>query len=812
MEYRKGIILIILTIFLFSIASACAIDANDVQVAAEDNSGIELTTTENNLIASEDIVEVGVDGDAILKESEGSFVDLNNDINGNNNTTITLNKNYKYGDGDGDYANGIVINRPVTINGNGIVIDGSNNARVFNILGDNVIINNITFINGHAKGPQYIDKAGGAIYWTGNNGMLSNSMLINNKAEYSGAIMWDGNYGTIVNSTFEGNVALDGNAGAVQWYGAYGTITDSVLKNNSATDYGGALLWSGSNGLLANSTFINNKANYGGVVNWWAESGTVTRCIFIGNVAYAEGSVYYNDYDKKSYSKFNYNILLNNTAYDVFFDVIATSNMDYNWFGDGIYKINPHAVPQSINYLLTLNGTADPSEILLSNSSNITFTLSQDPNAGSSQYANAPFEKLYLTLAAANGYVNASSIKIGETVQFTPDNVGTGIVNATVVDVSYAVEITVKDDANLTVESQNMTFGEDAVITLNYNGSATGKVNITLEGYYNAYFYPNVDLNKTIKLADKINIDDYYVTVDYSGDRFFSKSTANAILLVSVSTVVIIKPNATVNASDIVFDYGSFGYTLVNLSGATGISAKIINQSNTVITTNDLIFVFGLDAGVYELEITPIANDTYDVIVTMVNITVNKLKTNLMANPITLVYGDSDDMVIALKDAGGNDLANRNITVMLNGEAYNVVTDGDGKASLTIPDILTAKTYTVSIIFDGEKNYNNATLSVDVTVKKATPKLTAKAKSFKKNAKTKKYTITLKTNKNKALKNSKVYLKVKGKTYSAKTNGKGQATFNIKKLTKKGTYKSTVTYKGNSCYNKVVKSVKITLK
>lgn len=804
MKYKKSIILIILTIFLLSMASVCASDANDTQVVNEDNNGIELPATENNLKTADD--------DTTLKEGESSFADLNNDINGNNDSTITLNKNYKYSDGDANYANGIQINRPLTINGNGITIDGSNNARAFNIIGDNVIINNITFINCYAKGPQYIDKTGGAIYWTGENGILANSILQNNKAEYSGAVMWDGRNGTIINSTIECNEALDGNGGAIQWYGSSGTITNSVLKDNIASDYGGAILWTGSNGLLANSTLENNKANYGGVVNWWAESGTVTRCIFISNTAVTEGSVYYNDYDKKSYSKFNYNILLNNTGHEIYFDNAAGSNMDYNWFGDDSYKDNPYAVPGSINYMLTLNGTASPSTVLVSNSSNITFTLSHNPDSGASEYGNAPFEKLYLTITATNGDININSTKIGETILFAPDNVGTGSVTATIAEVSYAIEISVKDNPNLTVESKNITYGEDAIIALNYNSSATGTVNITLKGTYNEYYFPNINLNTTIILADAINIDEYYVTVEYSGDMFFTKSTANSTFIVSVSTVVIIKPNATVNASDIVFNYGSFGYTLVNLSGATGLAAKIINQSNTLIASNDIIFVFGLDAGVYELEIIPIADASYEAIVTKVNITVNKVKTNLMANQITLVYGDRGNMVITLKDTNGNSLDNRQISVKLNNKEYNVVTDCDGKASLTVPDNLTAKSYTASITFDGDKNYNQTALSVNVVVKKATPKLTAKAKTFKKNVKVKKYTITLKTNKNKALKNNKVYLKVKGKTYSAKTNSKGQATFKIKKLSKKGSYKATVTYKGNSCYNKVVKNVKITLK
>nr|WP_294999563.1 Ig-like domain-containing protein [uncultured Methanobrevibacter sp.] len=62
------------------------------------------------------------------------------------------------------------------------------------------------------------------------------------------------------------------------------------------------------------------------------------------------------------------------------------------------------------------------------------------------------------------------------------------------------------------------------------------------------------------------------------------------------------------------------------------------------------------------------------------------------------------------------------------------------------------------------------------------------------------------------MKNIKVTIKVNKKTYTAKTNAKGKATFKIKKLTKKGKYKATVTYKGNNCYNKANKKVKIILK
>ncbi|WP_298522811.1 hypothetical protein [uncultured Methanobrevibacter sp.] len=173
---------------------------------------------------------------------------------------------------------------------------------------------------------------------------------------------------------------------------------------------------------------------------------------------------------------------------------------------------------------------------------------------------------------------------------------------------------------------------------------------------------------------------------------------------------------------------------------------------------------------------------------------------------VTTVYNGGKYVVATLKDEYGNLVKGVKVTVkFLNVKTLILVTDKKGQIKVSTDD-LSPKKYTLSITYDEFAVY------VKVTVKKSTPKLTAKSKTFKKSLKTKKYSVTLKTNQNEVMKNTKVTIKVNKKTFIAKTNKKGVATFRITKLTKKGNFKATITYGGNECYNKVTKKVNINCK
>ena len=218
--------------------------------------------------------------------------------------------------------------------------------------------------------------------------------------------------------------------------------------------------------------------------------------------------------------------------------------------------------------------------------------------------------------------------------------------------------------------------------------------------------------------------------------------------------------------------------------------------------------------GTYNFEFS-YPGDPYAYLPTSVNktLTFNKTKSNavIQAPKVTAIYNVAKNLVITLKDSNGNALFGKYVTVKVGSVSKRLKTDKNGKVSLNVATLV-PKAYVASISFAGDDDYNKASSTVKVVVSKAVPKLSAKAKTFKKSVKVKKYKVTLKNNLNKVLKNVKLTVKVNKRTYSAKTNSKGVATFKITKLTKRGTFKAKVSFKGSSLYKAVSKSVKIKVK
>ena len=234
-----------------------------------------------------------------------------------------------------------------------------------------------------------------------------------------------------------------------------------------------------------------------------------------------------------------------------------------------------------------------------------------------------------------------------------------------------------------------------------------------------------------------------------------------------------------------------------------------VNDFNANILTSDLNIN---TPGKYEISIKYTGSDNADKLDIMDKTITYKATTTFTASKLTTTYGTAKKMVFTLKDAKGKSIASKKVTVVFNNKKYTKTTNSKGQITLEVSKSLAPKKYSAKFTFAGDGKYAKSTRTFTVVVNKATPKLTAGAKTFKTSDKTKKYTITLKTDKKAVMKYKKVTVKVNKKTYTAKTNKKGQATFQLTKLTKKGKFTATVKFAGNSKYKAVTKKVKMTVK
>ena len=260
-RYLHMILIFLVCIISISAVSAADDSLNEIS-EADDNQEVfledsinddVLTNNENDELILE---ENNVEDKATLSEgtSTGTFTDLNDAINGNSDSTVTLSRNYTYNgvdNYDAAFKKGIVLNRPVTIDGQGHTLNGNNLSRIFYIRDTNkVIIKNINFINGNAGD----DRQGGAIYLgdIGRDYKVINCSFSNNTAIYAGAMC----LGTAINCTFIENKAL-----------------------GDPTSCGGAMTY----GTAINCTFIQNSANGAIAMGGATYSTDAYNCSFVLN-------------------------------------------------------------------------------------------------------------------------------------------------------------------------------------------------------------------------------------------------------------------------------------------------------------------------------------------------------------------------------------------------------------------------------------------------------------------------------------------------------------------------------------------------
>ena len=449
----------------------------------------------------------------------------------------------------------------------------------------------------------------------------------------------------------------------------------------------------------------------------------------------------------------------------------------------------------------TANITVNKLKSIVSISDNLVFDYNQSATVDVSYDADnvtavvvgQPDAKVNVT-----GYkVTVSGLDAGKyELIITPD------VDAEIYDITAA-------KANITVNKLQTGISiKDDVIVFDYKGNASTTV------LCDAKFVAEVIgqsgaavVNGNVVTVSGLNPGDYTlkVTID---DANYEPATATA-------NVTVNRIASGISVDNIAFTYGSSGSAVVSTE-AGAIIAEVIGQPKAnVVVSGKKVTVSGLAAGDYVLKVT--TNDAaYEVSSATANITVKQVVTSVepLVWKTTTTYYTSGTIIVCLKDANGNPIQGKSVTVVIGKYSYNGVTNGKGRIYVTTAKKLTSGNYWPEITFAGDENYTASSGLAKLVVNKATPKfIYTKKVTYKRTSWNKKYTVALKTDLGYKMKNTYVVLKVNNVKYKGYTNYKGQITFNLKKLTKKGYYVGYLQYGGDKyCYNALKLKVKITVK
>ena len=597
------------------------------------------------------------------------------------------------------------------------------------------------------------------------------SNFTDNSASYGGAI-----YGasSVKNCMFENNVAYRG--GAIY---DISSLADSIFISNAA-DYGGAVY---DADFINNSTFINNSASdVGGALHIYKKSYDrskgvqITNSRFINNSAAFGGAVYANN------EEVDYEIEMSGCN---FADNRAWTS------GGAIYANGKYLVEKS---LFTNNSANYGGGIFFHNSGNYNIQ-------SSSFFKNsAIFGGAILSSSDDEESVSCVNIYASNFTDNLADRSGGAIYS----DARFIIS-----NSNFINNAANLASAVYSVAYFNMTGSNIKNTGNITPVYFAYHYDENDDWYGDLYLKNNKIDTEAAVAIFYSENEIAYK-----LPLYLVFNTATVDKGQTVGICHLEDDMGN----VFSVWGDLEITLTNINNEAVKYTLNFVPW-----QGVYYLDTSSISNGKYLLGGTMSvpgtfivkSGVLNVLdpsgikSTFLKSSDIVTEYGKSTNLAVTLIDSFGNAVPNAVITVSLNGKLTTLKTNSNGQASMAIN--IAPKTYPAYISFKGNGNYQKSDCTVKIVVKKATPKITASKKTFKIKAKTKKYQITLKNNMGKVMKKTKVTLKVNGKTYKAKTNSKGKATFKLK-LKKKGKFTATIRYAGSAYYNVVAKKVKITVK
>ena len=645
----------------------------------------------------------------------GDFTDLQRLINkalDNNEHELTLYSHYNWNP-DRDNAT-ILIPSNFKIIGNGFTINATGHSSIFNITGNDVVIEHLVLVNGS-------NSTGGAIVWSGNNGVLNNTEFINNTADNGGAVAWLGNNGTIYNCEFSLNDASQGNAIYVEGNvtidksriydanavyvnnGATVNLTNTTI-NNPTSDYAvsnDGTLYLGDN--TFDSIILNNA---GGLINsatYTVIANNETIVIDEGEDAVVNATIKDDNGNIIKVASFSVNV--NGTDYTMNFE-----NGNYSAtvvdLVPGIYPVTPSVVGLGANVINStsvkvIGKTSIALEIVKNNEGEqVVINATISPAIEGNITFSVPEFGIDKEITIKNGTATLilDEVPVGSytvTATSAGDEVHTGNSSSGSFIINYR-------DAKFDISITNASYGENATITVVTD--ATGNLTFMVIGG-NSFEVPIV--NGTAKLnVTGLSPGVYPVVVAYPGNDVYFKftHTTEKIEIYKVGTDIEATPAVTpVHVGDdviinVLVNSSAEGIATVTLTNGSVYKAFVQNGKASIVISN-------LPADSYEnIKVDYLGDDYYQTNSTTVNFVVEKYDENsfnMTVNVSDVQLGEDANITVTLpEDATGT------VTVNVNGTDYYPDIN-NGVAILTVPasDLTVIGTYEVNVTYSGDDKY-----------------------------------------------------------------------------------------------------------
>ena len=298
-------------------------------------------SSDGDILSSNSKSLSSVDDSQVLEAEKdfngNSFSQLQNEINNSSKDDIIILGN----DISQEGSNSILIEKSLTIDGNGHTIDAQERSGIFRIRYANITLRNIVFKNSK-------------------NGNF-------------GAIEIYDSHCSIINCSFENNQGYFDGAAISMLSGSL-NLSDCIFTNNKAINKDGGAVYSLTDVHMHNCTFINNSASYGGAI--YALNSNLSECDFINNSADLGGAIY----SKGTALSIEFSQFLDNAASKnggaLFLNSVNKSNISFSSFignnasleGGAIYCNNSSS---TIDGSFFINNTAfDAGAIYYLNSTN----------------------------------------------------------------------------------------------------------------------------------------------------------------------------------------------------------------------------------------------------------------------------------------------------------------------------------------------------------------------------------------------------------------------------------------------------------